>query len=163
MGAFFVEARHISASGEIPAADATLSHVIIDDPHSILYEGLETPTARFYAQSFARGLQGWTGAPLNRVSLRWWGFERDSHGPDAWVTSGYSTLVGWLRSQIDENADARINLGEEVLNIALEDPASDDGEFSSSSSACVVFRLILKHVYRRGLCYCAYAAERCRR
>ncbi|KAE8216264.1 hypothetical protein CF327_g561 [Tilletia walkeri] len=68
---------------------------------------------------------GWTGAPLDEVALKWWGFEQEYEGEDAVVKEGYGpTLIEWYRREVCA-LGGEIVLNTEVTSICDED--EDDG------------------------------------
>ncbi|KZO95314.1 amine oxidase [Calocera viscosa TUFC12733] len=75
--------------------------------------------ARFQVAAAARTSSGWTGADLDQVSYRWWGFERDTQGPDAAVVGGYGRVPGFCADVVKERG-GEIRLGEEVMGVNVE-------------------------------------------
>ncbi|CAD6891129.1 unnamed protein product [Tilletia controversa] len=68
---------------------------------------------------------GWTGAPLDEVALKWWGFEKEYEGEDAVVKEGYGpTLIEWYRREVCAHG-GEILLNTEVTSICDSD--EDDG------------------------------------
>lgn len=59
---------------------------------------------------------GWTGASLDQVSLKWWGWEREFRGPDAVVQPAYNRLVHWLQ---DQSKHSEVRLQHKVDKIEL--------------------------------------------
>lgn len=112
-------------SPETPLASIPLSSPLFaaDSP---LYADLESPEIRFLATAMARSFEGWTGAAHENVSFKWWGWEQDFDGPDAYMTAGYSKIIDWLEAEIREKG-GEIRLGEEVTEVELlRDPADED-------------------------------------
>ncbi|KIM20695.1 hypothetical protein M408DRAFT_30153 [Serendipita vermifera MAFF 305830] len=48
----------------------------------------------------SRSFQGWTGAPIDYISLKWWGFNQYTGG-DGILTRGYGEMVDWLEAEIE--------------------------------------------------------------
>ncbi|CCA73069.1 related to anon-37cs protein [Serendipita indica DSM 11827] len=74
----------------------------------------------FIAESTIRNFQGWTGAPLDYVSLKWWGFNKDTEGGDGLLVKGYGPLIQWMKEEI-ERLGAVIRLGEVVEMISTDE------------------------------------------
>ncbi|KIM20703.1 hypothetical protein M408DRAFT_306488, partial [Serendipita vermifera MAFF 305830] len=53
------------------------------------------------ALMLSRSFQGWTGAPIDYVSLKWWGFNQDTEGGDGILIRGYGEMVDWLKAEIE--------------------------------------------------------------
>ncbi|EJT98038.1 amine oxidase [Dacryopinax primogenitus] len=85
-------------------------------PSSPLFHNLTTPISKKQSIALARSYAGWCGAPLDKVSFKWWGFEQDMQGEDALVASGYGALIEWLKKEIMRNG-GHIRLGEEVVEV----------------------------------------------
>lgn len=66
---------------------------------------------------------------MEDVALKWWGFERDTMGPDGMVTSGrYHEVVDHLADLVASHAnyDGQIRLGEEVERIHWDSDRGKD-------------------------------------
>ncbi|KDQ06240.1 hypothetical protein BOTBODRAFT_141203 [Botryobasidium botryosum FD-172 SS1] len=114
--AFFYDTpKRAQASDKIPSSDIPLSQPMFE-PSSSLFAGLKDPLEAFYARAVMKEFDGWTGAALEDVSFRWWGFDRETDGPDAFVSSGYGKIIDWLEAEILEHG-GEIHLNEEVLNV----------------------------------------------
>ncbi|KIM29805.1 hypothetical protein M408DRAFT_328625 [Serendipita vermifera MAFF 305830] len=53
------------------------------------------------ALMLSRSFQGWTGAPIDYVSLKWWGFNQDTEGGDGILVRGYGEMVDGLKAEIE--------------------------------------------------------------
>lgn len=95
--AFFSQSREHAQSTD-PTPTASLASYIYP-PSSPIYHSL--PLAHhFQARSIARAWSGWTGANLEDVALRWWGFERETLGPDGMVLGGrYGEVCEMLKGE----------------------------------------------------------------
>jgi hypothetical protein len=78
-------------------------------------------------ESLARNLEGWTGAPLDFVSLKWWGFNQDTEGPDAILVNGYGPLVEWFKKDI-ERMGGKFILGEKVTKVTIQEGEGEEEE-----------------------------------
>ncbi|KAL9934527.1 hypothetical protein V8E36_006302 [Tilletia maclaganii] len=80
------------------------------------------------ARNFMGLWAGWTGAPLDQVAAKWWGFEREYEGEDAVLSKGGygTTLVPWYERQIRAGG-GEIALNQEVLGIK---DVNEDGVIS---------------------------------
>ncbi|KIO21448.1 hypothetical protein M407DRAFT_245471 [Tulasnella calospora MUT 4182] len=120
----FGHLRFASQYGPTPPTSTPLAAPLFSS-ESPLYEGLDE-RGRFYANSVALMLEGWTGAPLKKVSFRWWGWDEDFQGEDAYMADGYSKVIDWLESDV-RNGSGEIRLAEQVTAVELTgDPMSDD-------------------------------------
>ncbi|KIM20693.1 hypothetical protein M408DRAFT_124563 [Serendipita vermifera MAFF 305830] len=52
------------------------------------------------ALMLSRSCQGWTGAAIDYVSLKWWGFNQDTEGGDGILARGSVEVVDWLKAEI---------------------------------------------------------------
>lgn len=127
----FFDASRTYAHDHNPAStDSLASYVFAHD--SPLFAGLDEPAEqetspvnpkttniRWKAKALGRSFSGWTGADLEDVALRWWGFERDTIGPDGMVTSGrYHEVVDHLAGLVTGDADkGEIKLEERVDSV----------------------------------------------
>lgn len=80
------------------------------------------------ALALARSFQGWTGAPIDYVSLKWWGFNQDTEGGDGILVRGYGEMVDWLKAEI-ERLGGVIQTNEQVVSVELQD--EEEGEEGS--------------------------------
>ncbi|PVG01271.1 amine oxidase [Serendipita vermifera] len=80
-------------------------------------------------ESLARNLEGWTGAPLDYVSLKWWCFNQDTEGPDALLVDGYGPLVQWFKRDI-ERMGGKFILGEKVTKVTIQEGEDEEDEGS---------------------------------
>ncbi len=74
---------------------------------------------------------GWTGAELDRVSLRWWGFEEGIRGEDAVVKDGYRRLTDWTLHAA-QRAGAELIMDSKVVKVARPGDASERNPFQVS-------------------------------
>ncbi|KAK0527765.1 hypothetical protein OC834_004298 [Tilletia horrida] len=100
---------------------------------------------------------GWTGAPLEQVAVKWWGFEREYEGEDAVVKEGYGrTLIEWHRKEVAARG-GEILLDTEVISIkdsedesSIEVQAKDrvsgaDRSFTANRVICTLPLGVLQH------------------
>lgn len=107
IGSFFDEAREFSAHND-PPADASLASYLYRNGTS-LYDGVKSTVDQERARMFTRSLAGWTGAELEEVSLKWWGFERDTLGADRLVSRGsYVQVVEHLAKGCAVELDSEV-------------------------------------------------------
>jgi len=80
------------------------------------------------ALSLVRAFQGWVGAPLDYVSLKWWGFNQNTEGGDGILVRGYGEMVNWLRNEV-ERMGGIIRLEEKLTSVELVEGEEehDDG------------------------------------
>ncbi|CAO1626356.1 unnamed protein product [Jaminaea pallidilutea] len=109
-------------SQDTPSGDASMLSALQNTKAGTgIYTGLNEEE-RQAVLNMSVMFSGWTGADLDDVSLKWWGFEREFRGPDAVVKSGYSTLTDWHHQAVVEKG------GEVKLNQRVEAVESiDDG------------------------------------
>ncbi|KAJ9109762.1 hypothetical protein QFC19_001992 [Naganishia cerealis] len=128
---FFDASRSYAQNNDPSPSDSLASYVFADD--SPLFDGLdqhepadattreqESANMRWKAKTLGRSFSGWTGADLEDVALKWWGFERDTMGPDGMVTGGsYYKVVDHLAKLVTGPATPKgeIRLGEKVDKI----------------------------------------------
>ncbi|EJU02186.1 amine oxidase [Dacryopinax primogenitus] len=116
----FFHLRDTSQHSSPPPSSASLATALFT-PSSPLYHNIP-PTdslSRFQVAAAARSWSGWTGADLTKVSYRWWGFERDTKGPDAAVVGGYIKLAEWCERTVLEKG-GKVRLGEEVVHVTVD-------------------------------------------
>jgi hypothetical protein len=113
--AFFTDSRAASRSSESDQ-DVSLGSWLLSRISSQLPDVQE----RSYASQITRGLSGWTGAELEEVSFRYWGFEREFEGGDAVVVGGYDKILHLLRQDII-NQGGRIELGRSVQEVSFDE------------------------------------------
>lgn len=124
---FFDASRTYAQDHDPSPTDSLASYVFASD--SPLFDGLDGTTeqnaqevvgsaknARWKAKALGRSFSGWTGAALENVALKWWGFERDTIGPDGMVTGGkYHQVVDYLAGLVTKDtAKGDVKLGETV-------------------------------------------------
>ncbi|KAG8884733.1 hypothetical protein FRB98_002179 [Tulasnella sp. 332] len=123
----FYTTRQAAQTGEtIPSRSAPLSDAVFD-PKSTLYTNLDEgkyPHSHLYVESLARSLEGWTGASVEKVSYKYWGFEREFEGEDGLMTAGYDKIIDWLESDI-RKAEGEVKLNEEVTAVEI---VGEDGD-----------------------------------
>ena len=84
---------------------------------SPIYHHLPSDPAKFWAECLCRTFSGWTGSELDHVSFKWWGFERDTLGPDRMVVrGGYHKLIQHLEKGVEE-----IKLEHKVVKVIDDD------------------------------------------
>lgn len=97
---------------------------------SPLWRHADNKSDREMSEQAVRGLQGWTAAPIENVSLKWWGFENDTKGPDVEVINGsYHKLIDYLAGKGGD-----VCLNSVVSDIQLD---REDGEFQRTKDAGV--------------------------
>lgn len=119
MYTFFLHTRQLAQTGSaIPGPTIPLSNPVFE-PEGSLYADLpKHGPAKLYVESFARVLDGWTGASLERVSFKYWGFEREFEGDDALMAGGYDKIAEWLEEEIVQ-AGGEIHKGEKVVGVEI--------------------------------------------
>ncbi|EGG10464.1 uncharacterized protein MELLADRAFT_93440 [Melampsora larici-populina 98AG31] len=115
---FFESARNDAQASETPDSAASLGSYLYD-PQSPLFNVASGPEDRSVLAHLVGGLESWTGAALEQVSLRWWGFEREFNGKDGVVTHGYGVLVN-LMAQEFIRLGGKIILGYECLGLEYD-------------------------------------------
>ncbi|EIN05990.1 hypothetical protein PUNSTDRAFT_121947 [Punctularia strigosozonata HHB-11173 SS5] len=116
--AFFVDSREASQNSE-PDHSVSLGSWLLDRKSPFMAR-FSTEQERRYAAQFALGLNGWTGADLQNVSFRYWGFEREYEGGDAVVADGYDKLLEPLQQNVLASG-GEIKLGEQVREVAFDE------------------------------------------
>ncbi|KAG8888167.1 hypothetical protein FRB98_008276 [Tulasnella sp. 332] len=76
------------------------------------------PHARLYAESITQSTDHWTGASLEKVSYKFFGFEREFEGSDGFMAAGYDHVVKWL-SEDTQRAGGEVRLSEEVTHMEI--------------------------------------------
>lgn len=136
---FFDASRSYAQDNDPSPGDSLASYVFAKD--SPLFDGLdqhetdsatdqdqESSNIRWKAKTLGRSFSGWTGADLEDVALKWWGFERDTIGPDGMVTGGsYHKVVDHLADLATSHPtyNGEIRLGEKVERLRWD---SDRGK-----------------------------------
>ncbi|KAG8989345.1 hypothetical protein FRB90_002289 [Tulasnella sp. 427] len=132
----FGHLRYAAQYGTPPSPSTPVSSPLFS-PESPLYKGLDE-RGKFYANSTAVMLEGWTGAPLEKVSFKWWGWEQEFQGEDAFMADGYSKVIDWLESEVKQG-ESEIKLKEEVKAVELTgDPMADASETTEYVSKTVL-------------------------
>lgn len=138
-----------ASNNQLSPLNKSLSDYLFD-PSSPLYQGLESDREKDYATQVAEGFDGWTGAALDRISFRFWGFEREFQGHDVIVADGYHSLLTPLQDDI-LRARGSVALGEQVLSITFNEDAqtvsisTKSGHFEAKSCICTIPLGVLKH------------------
>lgn len=88
-------------------------------PSSPLFDGVE-PEWRDVLKQMVGMFDGWTGAALEDVSLRWWGFEQEFEGADAVVRDGYHRFVDVMAKELGKNG-VKVSLRREVVGVKFEE------------------------------------------
>ncbi|KIM19644.1 hypothetical protein M408DRAFT_31046 [Serendipita vermifera MAFF 305830] len=73
----------------------------------------------------SRSFQGWTGAPIDYVPLKRWGFNQDTEGGDGILVRGYGEMVDWLKAEI-ERLGGVFRLKAPVAAVELVEGEEDD-------------------------------------
>ncbi|GHJ85511.1 hypothetical protein NliqN6_1913 [Naganishia liquefaciens] len=127
----FFDASRTYAQEHNPASSDSLASYVFAG-NSPLFDGLDemieqggssnnasNKNSCWKAKALGRSFSGWTGAALEDVALKWWGFERDTIGPDGMVTGGkYHQVVDHLAGLVSrEKKKGEIRLGEKVESV----------------------------------------------
>ncbi|PWZ01393.1 amine oxidase [Testicularia cyperi] len=91
-----------------------------------------TCTEKEMVLSVASLWSGWTGASLDQVSLKWWGWGQEFQGPDMVVLPSYARLVDWSVEQIRNSGIGDIQLHAKVIRVDDRE-CNDDPQGSSGS------------------------------
>ncbi|KAG8801288.1 hypothetical protein FRC18_007814, partial [Serendipita sp. 400] len=122
-GTFFEWLPAISQEGaDVPAESESVADRMFSKDSPLYGEGdSETREEEMeMARNSARAFQGWTGAPLDYVSLKWWSFGQDTTGGDAVLVDGYRPIIQWLTSKVQQ-LGAVITLESPVTDIITEE------------------------------------------
>ncbi|KAG8880715.1 hypothetical protein FRB97_000591 [Tulasnella sp. 331] len=108
------------AGSTIPSLETPLSEPIFHSESPLDDDLDETvfPHARLYAESITQSTDHWTGASLEKVSYKFFGFERESEGSDGFMAAGYDHVVKWL-SEDTQRAGGEVRLSEEVTHMEI--------------------------------------------
>lgn len=147
--ALFYHSREASRN-LLPDRTKSLADYLLD-PNSPLFNGLQSDEERRYAAQAVTGMDGWTGAPLDEVSFRYWGFEREFEGVDKVVADGYQNVLSPMHDEILQNQGS-IHLGDPVANITFEEDTqlltimtAAKKLYSAKSCICTIPLGVLKH------------------
>lgn len=144
---FFDKAREASRS-ELSSFNHSLADYLFS-PSSPLYDGLESETEKDYATQVAQVLDGWTGASLEQISFRFWGFEREFDGYDAVVANGYTDILVPLQDEVTRGG-GEVRLGEKVNSIIYDEDEgtvavnTTFGTFKAKACICTIPLGVLK-------------------
>ncbi|GMK58674.1 hypothetical protein CspeluHIS016_0601160 [Cutaneotrichosporon spelunceum] len=105
----------------VPAPEDSLGQWMKDPTRSSLFDGLESERDKAYALALAESWEGYSGARLDDISLRYWHSEVTFRGPDATLVDGYVGIYSALHSDIVKSKHGEVRLGEIVEAIALSD------------------------------------------
>ena len=126
----FTRSRLLAQEGQtIPGDDESIQNALAGDA---VWRGIDDPEERQKIAKLSPIWAGWTGAELQHVSLKWWGFDQDFTGEDAVVTSGYSSLAHWAWKQA-EASGAQLILNSKVT--AVHDNVDDSGRFTVKATS----------------------------
>lgn len=130
----FTTRRSAQSGTSIPSSSTTLSEVLFakDSP---LYNNLDEvkyPHSRIYVNAMTTMFDEWTGALLDKIGYKWWGWEREFEGDDGYMSAGYDQVIDWLEKEIKQKG-GEIRLGEEVTEVELKLVGEDDGKHASTS------------------------------
>lgn len=100
-------------NGVVPADD--VNPALTATKLEAIWEGIPSQT-RERMLSMPEMWAGWTGAPLERVALRWWGSDKETVGDDAVVHNGFGGLVTYHALQLVAHA-GQIRLNHRVQSI----------------------------------------------
>lgn len=120
--AFFTDSATYAqdSPNDVPAPKDSLGEWIKDASRSSLYDGLENDRDRGYARALAESWEGYSGAALDDVSLRYWHSEVTFRGPDATLVDGYVGVYSALYDDIiKEKGKGEVRLNEDVEGISL--------------------------------------------
>jgi len=105
----------------IPAASDSLATYILDSDESTLFGGLKNETEKGFARAISESWDGWMGAELRDVSLRYWQSDVTYGGPDATITNGYRGIYQPMADEVVKYQESTILLSEEVTGIKLDE------------------------------------------
>lgn len=111
----------------VPAPTESLADYVLDEATSTLFQGLKSSVEKGYARQMAESWDGWMGAQLSDVSLRYWQSDVTYRGPDATIVDGYRGIYQRLAEVVNHdstNNGSTIRLNEEIVAIRL----SEDGD-----------------------------------
>lgn len=114
---------------------------------SPLFDVVTGPDDRHVLSHLVGGLESWTGAALENVSLRWWGFERDFGGKDGVVKEGYGVLANKMANEFIR-LGGTLMLGYECLGVQYDPEA---GLVKTLVKQTVAGESVCAQAYRDGL------------
>jgi lysine-specific histone demethylase 1 len=139
----------------VPTPGESLGGWMKDEKRTSLFAGLKTERDKAYALALAESWEGYSGAALDQISLRYWHSEVTFRGPDATFVDGYEGIYSALHADIVKSKHGDVQLGEVVEAIALSEDeetvrvtASADGKETTYSARYVVCTLplgVLQH------------------
>ncbi|KLT42903.1 amine oxidase [Cutaneotrichosporon oleaginosum] len=106
---------------DVPPAGESLGAWMKDEKRTSLFAGLDHERDKEYALALAESWEGYTGAALDEVSLRYWHSEVTFRGPDATFIHGYVGIYSALHADVVKNKHGEVRLGEVVTSIALSE------------------------------------------
>lgn len=113
----------------VPNSVESLGDWMKDETRSTLFAGLDTDRDRGYARALAESWEGYTGAALDDVSLRYWHSEVTFRGPDATIVNGYAGIYTRLHDEVVRKKDKHGHaLGEVRLNEVVDAISLADDE-----------------------------------
>ncbi|KAG8807252.1 hypothetical protein FRC17_004552 [Serendipita sp. 399] len=122
-GTFFGWLPTVSQGGEaVPTESESVADRMFSEGSPLYGDGDSEPSEEDIemAKSGARAFQGWTGAPLDYVSLKWWSFGQDTSGGDAVLVEGYRPFIQWLTTTV-ERLGAIIALNSPVTEVITDE------------------------------------------
>lgn len=94
----FVDTPEYSRSNS-PDSSLGVSAALFEGEEGALHKGLEEPYISVI-NGMTRSFQEWTGAKWDEVSLRYWGFDMEFKGDQAYVSPGYGFIVDYIASKL---------------------------------------------------------------
>jgi polyamine oxidase len=107
-------------SNSVPDEAESLGSYILDEKRSTLFEGLETEQEKQCAVQMQASWDGWTGADLKNISLKYWQSDVTFEGGDATIVDGYKGIYEPLAASIRQHSSSDIKLNSEVVSIAYD-------------------------------------------
>lgn len=78
----------------VPQAHESLADYVLDETRSTLFDGLEDAQEKGYAAQMSESWDGWTGAQLKDVSLRYWQSDQTFRSVIACLQAVWPSLAG---------------------------------------------------------------------
>ncbi|CAH7685005.1 amine oxidase [Phakopsora pachyrhizi] len=98
--------------------NASLHDYLFDPARSPLFNDLIDQDHIPFLRELVNGLESWTGARSDSVSLTWWGFEQDFEGEDVVLPQTYHRLIQKMAQRF-ESLGGKIHLNNECRSIKL--------------------------------------------